>query len=349
MGRYSVHKNGSALRRVVLTGTLIVLTVVIVGVALVRQRYVENIKPVSDSSVSQLVTVETGTSAKQIAAQLKKAELIRDATVFEWYVRNHDARDKLQAGSYYIRPSMTVPEIVGILTQGKVATDLLTILPGKRIDQIEKTFINAGYSKAEVDAAFNPDLYKDSPALSDKPAGASLEGYLAPESYQMNKNTKPEEIVRDALEQTQKNLTPAIRAAFVKRGLTVHQGVILASVVEREVSKESDKPTVAQVFLKRYAEGMQLGSDVTAFYGAIINGQEPTVGYDTPYNTRIHTGLPAGPISNVTASSLKAVAFPSNTDYVYFVAGDDGTTYFAHTLAEHDANVKAYCHKLCGN
>ncbi len=347
MAGYSVRRNGSLLQRLVLITGLVVGVVLVISILVVRHHYVENIKPISSSSVSQLVTIDSGVSAKQIAAQLKQAGLIRDAAVFEWYVRNHNVRDKLQAGSYYIRPNMSVAEIVGILSHGKVATDLLTILPGKRLDQVKQEFISAGYSKAEVEAAFNPDLYKGSPVLSDKPAGASLEGYLAPESYQKTKTTKPETIIEAALNQTQKNLTPDIRAAFVKRGLTVHQGIILASVVEREVSNVADKPTVAQVFLKRYSEGMQLGSDVTAFYGAIINGQEPTVGYDTPYNTRIHTGLPVGPISNVTASSLKAVAFPSNTDYVYFVAGDDGTTYFAHTLAEHEANVAKYCHKLC--
>ncbi len=145
----------------------------------------------------------------------------------------------------------------------------------------------------------------------------------------------------------QERLNPDIRAAFTKRGLTVHQGVILASITEQEVSNASDRPVVAQVFLKRMQDGMQLGSDVTAFYGAIIAGKEPTVFYDSPYNTRIHNGLPPGPISNVSASSLQAIANPAGTNYVYFVAGDDGKTYFSNTLAEHEALTKEHCKKLC--
>ncbi len=92
---------------------------------------------------------------------------------------------------------------------------------------------------------------------------------------------------------------------------------------------------------------MNLGSDVTAFYGAIIAGQPPTVAYDSPYNTRIHSGFPAGPISNVSESSLEAVAYPATTDWLFFVAGDDGITYFSKTNEEHEALTAQHCKKLC--
>lgn len=358
MAGYSVRGTRTTLRKLLLGFFVLVFIGLIIAVISVRQHYVANLQPVSTSAESQLVAVESGSSAKQIGAQLKKAGLIRDATVFEWYVRNHDVRDKLQAGSYYLRPNMNVPEIIGILTQGKVASDLLTILPGKRVDQIKEAFVKAGYSKPEVDAAFNPDIYKDHPALSDKPAGASLEGYLYPDSYAKTATTKPETIIRQSLDVMQKHLTPDVRAGFVKQGLTVHEGVSLASIVEKEVSKASDRPTVAQVFVLRLQSRIELGSDVTALYGAIVDGLDlPSdsaaatsigIAHNSPYNTRMHPGLPPGPISNVSVTSLRAVAFPASTDYLFFVAGDDGTTYFSHTLQEHEANAQAYCHKLCG-
>ena len=127
----------------------------------------------------------------------------------------------------------------------------------------------------------------------------------------------------------------------------MHEGVILASIIEQEVSSDSDRPIVAQVFLTRHKIGMQLGSDVTAFYGAYIAGVEPTVSYDSPYNTRLHSGMPPGPISNVSKSSLHAVASPANTDYLYFVAGDDGKTYFSHTLDMHQELTRQHCKTLC--
>jgi UPF0755 protein len=142
-------------------------------------------------------------------------------------------------------------------------------------------------------------------------------------------------------------LTPELRTGIVRQGLTVHEGVILASIIEQEVGKQSDRATVAQVFLKRRQMDMPLGSDVTAFYGAIKDGKTPSLTYDSPYNTLIHKGLPPGPISNVSDSSLQAVANPSPTDYLYFVAGDDGITYFSHTLQEHEALTQAHCKKLC--
>lgn len=347
MSKYSVHGGSVRISRVISMVIVIVFVGLALGVGIIRHSYYEALKPVSTSQKSQLVTVETGSTANEIAIKLKKAHVIRQTWAFEWYVRNHNLRDKLQAGSYYVQPSQSVAEIADILTKGKVATDLFTILPGKRIDQIKAAMVNAGFNPAEVEQAFNPELYKTHPALVDKPSGASLEGYLYPESFQKQPDTKPSTIITASLDEMQKRLTPDVRAAFAKQGLTTHQGVILASIVEQEVGNVADRPTVAQVFLKRLQSNMQLGSDVTAFYGAIVAGKPPSVSYDSPYNTRMHNGLPPGPISNVSVSSLLAVATPSTTDYVYFVAGDDGKTYFSHTLAEHEALTKEHCKKLC--
>jgi UPF0755 protein len=347
MSNYEKHGRGRKLLKTVVV--LIVVVLVLLGGAAwwLREQYSANLRPVSASQQNQLVTVESGATAKEIASLLKQKELIRTTWAFEWYIRNNNLRDKLQAGSYYLRPSMSTEEIASALTQGRVATDLVTILPAQRIDQIRQGFINAGYSATVVDAALNPALYAGHPALVDKPADANLEGYLYPESFQKTSLTKPEDIVRMSLDLMAKSLTQEIRAGFVRQGLTVHQGVIIASVVEQEVHKPSDKPIVAQVFLKRMRIGMQLGSDVTAFYGAIIANRPPSIGYDSPYNTRMHNGLPIGPISNVTENSLRAVAFPANTDYLFFVAGDDGTTYFSNTVQEHEALTRQHCTKLC--
>lgn len=328
----------------------LVIAALLVGgtVFTIRKVYNDNLRPASASQKSQLITVPKGASAKEIAVILKNANIIRSSWAFEWYIRNNNLRNSLQAGTYSLRPNLSIPEIADVLTQGKIDTSLVTILPAQRLDQIRNTFINKyGFSAADVDAALSPDNYKDHPALVDKPQGASLEGYLYPDSYQKTATTKPATIIRQSLDEMQSHLTPDLRAGIVRQGLTVHQGVILASIVEQEVGNVADKPTVAQVFLKRYKEGMALGSDVTAFYGAIRDNQPPSVTYDSPFNTRLHAGLPPGPISNVSDSSLTAVANPAGTDYLFFVAGDDGKTYFSHTVAEHEALTKEHCKKLC--
>jgi UPF0755 protein len=122
----------------------------------------------------------------------------------------------------------------------------------------------------------------------------------------------------------------------------------LASIITQEVNKPAEQAQAAQVFLTRIKMGVMLGSDPTAKYGSIIAGRSPSLTYDSPYNTALHTGLPPGPISTVTLSALNATTHPAATDWLYFVAGDDGTTYFSKTLDEHQALTDKYCHKLCG-
>jgi UPF0755 protein len=143
------------------------------------------------------------------------------------------------------------------------------------------------------------------------------------------------------------HLTPALQSAFASEGLSTYQGIVLASIVQQEVNGVSDQAQAAQVFLSRLKMGMTLGSDQTAFYGSILAGQTSSVNFDSPYNTLIHTGLPPTPISNVNAQSLNAAAHPANTDWLYFVTGDNGTTYFEQTAAEHQADINQYCHVMC--
>lgn len=319
------------------------------GMVAVRQYYYKNLEAVGSSKTTQEVVIKQGALAPDIAAQLHTAGLIRSKPAFLWYVKSKNASDKIMAGTYRLQPSLTTPEIVAILTKGKVATDLVTILPGLRLDEVRANLIAAGFSEAAVDRAMDPNLYIDNPALVDKPAGASLEGYLYPESFMRDASTQPEDIITGSLAEMNKQLTPEIRAAFAAKGLSTYQGIVLASVVEQEAFKQSDRDQVAQVFLARLARGMRLESDVTAFYGARLAGAAPSVAFSSPYNTYLVDGLPPGPISNVSTSSLMAVAKPANTNWLYFVAGDDGNTYFSSTLAEHEALTKQHCIKLCGN
>jgi len=347
--RYSARPNARQARwprR--LTFVLLIGIVLVVGsTVLVRHFYDQNLQPVSTSEKTQLVTIKEGATLDSIAQQLQEEHLIRSAWAFKLYVSGKQVRSDLQAGTYAFSPSQSVSQIVTKLTHGKVATNNVTILPGQRLDQIRASLINDGFKPDEVDSALQASTYADNPALVDKPVNASLEGYVFPDSFQKTSTTTAALIVSQALAEMQQNLTPDIRAAFAKQGLSTYQGVILASIVEQEVSKQSDRTQVAQVFISRLKQNMSLGSDVTARYGSILAGREPSLTYDSPYNTLLHKGLPPTPISNVSASSLNAVAYPANTDWLFFVAGDDGVTHFSKTLDEHEALAKQYCHKLC--
>lgn len=333
--------------RIIAVLVIVMVTTILVASVFVRQMYDRALQPVSNSQNIVLVDIPSGSSVQEIANNLQDKGLIREAWAFEWYVRNNPLQDDLKAGTYALRPSQDVSEIVEILARGVVATDLVTIVPGARIDQVRSALINSGFKPDEVEAALDPAQYAGHPALVDKPVEASLEGYLYPESFQKTSQTTPQDIIKASLDEMNKRLTPEWRAAVVRQGLSVHEAITLASVVEQEVSNPTDRPIVAQVFLKRLRDGKPLESDVTVLYGAIKDGKKPSLQYDSAYNTFTNNGLPVGPISNVSEGSLAAVANPAATQYVFFVAGDDGKTYFATTFEEHQTNVDKYCKTLC--
>jgi UPF0755 protein len=329
----------------------LVIVILVAGVLVLRQEYNSNIKAVSSNANPIEITIKPGSSLPQIASTLKSADVIKSVWAFEWFVRNDGyASQYIEAGTYDLRQNQDVAAIVLELTNGVQASNLVTILPGQRIDQIETSLIRDGFSKSAVVNALQLSNYVNKyPMLQYAPSDATLEGYLYPDSFDRVNSTTVADIVNESLAEMQSKLTPSIVAGFAANGLNVYQGITIASIVEQEVSQASIKPTVAQVFISRYKLGMTLGSDVTAYYGSIVAGLTPSLTYDSPYNTLINVGLPPGPISNVSESSLEAVAHPSDTNYLYFVSGDDGTTYFSTTLAEHEAQTQQYCTKLCSN
>lgn len=325
------------------------IVVFVLAIGLVLNWYSQNIKPADrDDSTTQTITVEEGSTEDTISSILEQKGIIRSATAYRFYVRLNGEQGQMQAGGYELSSSMSVAEIVEILSEGKIAVELVTILPAQRLDQIEEAFAKAGYSEDEIAEALDPETYPSHPALVDKPQLASLEGYLYPESFQKTPTTPLSTIVELSLDETAKLLTPRLVADLkANHDLDIHQAIIMASIVEREVNNPEDRAKVAQVFLKRYKSGISLGSDPTALFGALLFGLEPSVSADTPYNTRIYAGLPPGPINNISAESLRAVAYPAGTDFLFFVSGDDGNTYFSNTQAEHEALAAQHCIELC--
>lgn len=349
--KYRAHKRRHRIPRrvwLILTGLVVIL---IAGSVLVWHKYENDLRSVSDNQATQIFTVESGSSVADIATGLEKAQLIRSAWAMKLYIHKEELGSKLQAGTYALSPSQDTPAIVKTLTQGKVTTRLVIIVPGQRIDQVRAKFINSGFTPASVDAALTPGQYADLPVMAFKPAEVNtLEGLLWPNSYQKNPDTDPSSIIRAALTEMGEKLAPDVQAAFAAQGLTTYQGVILASMVEQEVGsgKATEQAQVAQVFLSRLKAGSTLGSDVTARYGAVVAGRSPSLTYDSPYNTLMHKGLPPTPISTISAPALYAATHPATTSWLYFVTGDNGTTYFSNTLEEHEAKAQQYCHELCG-
>lgn len=335
---YGFSRHRRIARRLIVLA-IILFALLAAGSFWVHRSYNRDLQPVSSDTATEYVTIATGTPAEDIAELLYDRGLIRSVDAFQWYITSRGIRDKLQAGTYQFSPSQSTADIANTIAEGKVATDLFTILPGQTMAEIRKAFIVSGFKVTDVDAALRPEVYAGHPALVDSPAGSGLEGFLYPDSYQKNADTDPSEIITRALDEMQGHLTPAIRQGFAQQGLSVYRGVTLASIVEREVANQRDRELVAQVFIKRLRINMPLGSDPTIAYAKSVN--------DPSYNTYNQPDLPPGPIGTVSVNSLKAVAQPASTDWLYFVSGDDGTTHFSKTLQEHEALTEKYCHKNC--
>lgn len=337
-------------------GGLVLLT--LVCIAAVAAVYEYQLSPVNvhDSARSR-VTIASGSTPTQIADTLAKNKLIRSTKVFDIYLRLTNTRNKLQAGTFVLSPSLSTGEIVDHITSGKVDTFKVTFFPGgtlkdsstkplkEKLDA-QSVLLRAGFSQAEVDRAFAATY--NSPLFTDKPTDASLEGYVYGETYTADSSMTASQVLQMAFSEYYTQIQANdIVAGFKAHGLNLYEGITLASVVQAEMgSHPVDMPQVAQVFLKRLRIGMPLGSDVTAYYGASKLGASHSVAVDTPYNTRIHAGLPPGPISTPSLTALKAVARPAAGDYLFFLSGDDGKTYFATTDAQHEAN-KVHCQQLC--
>ena len=331
-----IKKNNKKL--MVITLVVILIVGLVVSAFVVRKTYNENLKPLSTTSKTHVITIQPGSTTAQIAESLKSRGVIKSDWAFEWYVRNSQTKDELKAGTYVFDQNQTVQEIVEIMISGKVATDLITILPGKTLEETKTALLKAGYSGQEVESALEPSQYAKHPALTDKPKDVTLEGYLYPETFQKTSETTLKEIITLSLDEMERVLTNEVRQAISKQGLTLHEGITLASVIEGEVGTPEDRNQVAQVFLKRLKEGIRLESNATDDYAK----KNPA------YDSYKIDGLPPGPISNFTESSINAVAFPSKTDWLFFVTGDNGQTHFSKTIEEHDALIKQYCTTLCG-
>jgi UPF0755 protein len=314
--------------------------------------------PVSDDSTPVTFTVKPGQSAAAIGDELQTRGLIRSPLTFRTLVEARGVGDKIEAGDYVLSPSMSSSEIVTVLSRGASRSGIVVTIPeGWRAEQSAQKIEELGIGRADdimglVRAGAGGGL----PLAEPPPAGASLEGYLFPETYEVAKGANVRTLIEMMSRQFDKAVTPKLRSQFADRHLTVHQAVTLASIVEREAAISAEQPIIASVYLNRLQRNMPLQADPTVQFAVASSnpGEAITIGFwkrelsrddlrlPSPYNTYAQRGLPPGPICSPGLSALEAVANPANTEYLYFVAKGDGSHVFAKTDTEHAANVKRY-------
>lgn len=336
--KYEFTRTRKSARKRLVWGGLLVIILIVGGFYAWYQIGLRPANPQQSATVD--FEIPSGQRTPDIAKRLKQAGLIRDKDIFITYVDLHGLRAQLQAGTYSLSPSKSTPEIADILSGGKVVKDLLVVPEGSTLVQIKKLAADHGILEADFKTALT-DQYTSQYA-SQRPSSLDLEGYLFPDGYQVTSSVNAHKLIQLMLTDFDQKLTPDIVQAFTSERLTVHQGITLASMVEKEVANAADRPIVAQVFLSRIKAGQMLQSDVTVQYAANQAGVPFDLKLNSPYNTYMVKGLPIGPICNPGISAINAAAHPASTNYLYFVAGKDGKTHFARTLAEHEANVAQY-------
>ena len=335
-----------------------------------------NEKEADSNCEYQTIEVTAGESVKEIANNLKQADLIRNPMAFELYARINNLHAKLKTGKYSFRKTMSARAIAKQLVNGVVSSDVfnLTILPGTNLlgdkgksqTGIIHQFRTLGYSEEEINQALtkhydNPvlkGLYADETKLSNSeiPVKLALEGYLYGETYQFYNHEKLENVITTILNQfNDVVVSNQLEEKFKARGLSLREGIILASIIQKEARTE-DMPGVSMVFQNRLRQGIALGSDVTATYAADITGIDRAnatnadiLAVNSLYNTRKFPGLPPGPIAVPSKAALLAVAEPdsSKASMLYFLTGDDGLMYYSSTDAEHNQKIRDHCQKLC--
>lgn len=328
-----------------LAGFLGIIILTAVGLVMWYNNQLAAVDPSSDQQV--VVTLPTGTTAASVASLLHEHQLIKNEQAFQVYIKLKGVAGKLQAGVYRIAKSSDVASIVNKLTTGKTDTFTITFLPGATLAKHRNVLVATGYTEKEVDAALSKKY--NHPLLATKPVGADLEGYIYGETYQMPSDATVEQILTRTFDEfysvVQNN---NLIAAYKAHGFTLHQGIILASIVQREIgSNAKDEPMVAGVFYNRLTKGMNLGSDVTYQYIADKTGVPRDPMLQSDYNTRIHTGLTPGPIASPGKGALLAVANPARHDYIFFLSGDDNVTYYGVTDEDHQRNIREHCQKKC--
>ena len=319
--------------------------------------YQAQLQPVDASSDRYIpIAIQPGMTPDAIGDLLEEEGVIRHHTAFDIYTRLTSSQHRLQAGSYKLSPAESTPQIVDHLVSGRVEQVQITFYPGatlvspSHVQESKRTDVTTslkklGFGDEEIRAALSKQY--DHPVFEDKPAHMDIEGYVYGETYQFNADVTAEEVLIRTFDELYAVLEKEnLKELYAAQGLNLYEGITLASIIQREAIG-GDETQIAQVFFKRLSIDMPLGSDVTYQYIADKMGVPRDVNLDSLYNTRRFQGLTPGPIAAPGLAALKAVAHPADTDYLYFLSGDDDVTYFGRTLEDHERNIAEHCQLKC--
>jgi UPF0755 protein len=299
--------------------------------------------PPSKERVWKEVRVSEGMSFKAIAGVLKKEGIIRYSGYFELIARLEGITRKVRVGYYGLNTNMSMGEVLDALRNGRVIEYQVVVPEGYNLYQI-------GWTISKTPLISDPNefikLVKNKEYVRSLGIEAdTLEGYLFPDTYYLPKGIQLEDIPKKMVQRYKAVFVDSYRKRAQELGLTEHQIVTLASIVEKEAKVTSERKLVAAVYHNRLKKGMKLQADPTAVYGTkawITKITAQDLKRKSPYNTYLRKGLPPGPIANPGEGAILATLYPEKADYLFFVAQGDGSHYFSKDYAAHEQAISRY-------
>ena len=339
--------------------------VVVAGVVMGTWNWVDRhffapMNPADDQEITFVVS--SGNSLTRVANNLEEAGLIHNRTVFKYYADFLGYGQKIQAGEYKVRRDMSMRDIMELLTtgDGNPITRNITIIPGWTVRDIaaylkeqgaigdEEAFLALCRSGQDFSGYYYIADVLASPNAASRLY--ALEGYLAPDTYEIYTSATAEDIVKKLLSQTEAVFKAEYHDRADQLGMTMDQIITLASMIEKE-AKNADFAKVSAVFHNRLRQNMTLGSDVTVKYVSGVKRMSLSnadLQVNSPYNTYMYKGLPLGPICSPSAAAIRAALYPDEQfladNYLYFCSKDPNTgeLHFSRTLEEHELAVSIY-------
>lgn len=298
------------------------------------------LSPIASSEEIVSVTIASGSSTTAIAKHLATNNLIRSPFFFKLLVRYRGIGTQLRAGTYQLSRDMSLTQILDELKKGQVEFQTFTVPEGitaKAIAELWETS-ELGTVDAFVEAMQSPELLE-----KYVPEGVTAEGYLFPNTYKFTKGSAAETIVKMMLAESDKRWDETLAEEAEALGLTRHQVITLASIIQREAGSESEIPRIASVFHNRLKQNWRLQADPTVLYALgdpkrLLTRKD--LKFESPYNTYLNKGLPPGPIGNPGMAAILGALRPEKTSYFYFVAIEKGKHHFSQTLAEHNRMIR---------
>ncbi|MBD0381758.1 endolytic transglycosylase MltG [Paenibacillus sedimenti] len=334
------------------------LLLVIIGFVSGVGLYIANaLQPMPASEQDARVSIPQGAGSGDIAKELEAKGLIKNSSIFTYYLKVKKQGSRFQAGEYSMKPGMTFDEMIEKLNKGETVKEeviRVTIPEGYTIEQIADKLGDQTPWKADVflqladaQSQFKSDAIGTLP--DNKNIKHRLEGYLFPETYEFKKGSTEQQFIERTIQELDKKLATLPsdwQDKLQARGLTVHQMLTIASLIEREVVVDDERALVSGVINNRLTKNMPLQIDATVQY---LFGKpkerllEKDLQIQSPYNTYLNPGLPPGPIASPSLASIKAAVYPEETKYLFYVTKKDGTKghLFAETFDEHKKNIAA--------